>query len=753
MPKRDEEYWRNQGSVRYCSKHRRWYSADVGCQLCGYEALNGQENSQNQHGAKLQKCPSCREKTLYWNSKFGFYECLNKKCRMVFAQDDIPFVEGDSEPSESGKRVKDCLTPSKKGQSDSTQSRISESKKQGKKKFVRFMRNYDTREGVPVFKIPKGRIVVLALLLGFILWMFLGMPGCQRQPGEPVSEETASGITSPQTGAQNSDGDGWTDNKTSTPEPTLTPTLTTTPSLTPSNTTAPQPGPRDILLGVDFGAIDQHALNAPESVENSIDSLAAYLTEPAKNDLQKVRAIYRWITDNISYNIEGYMAEDYGDVSPDSVLASGTSVCEGYSNLFEALAEAAGLEAVTIGGWGKGYTYTVGDPLADTNHAWNAVKIGEGWYLLDCTWGAGAVTKDGDYIKRFEDFFFLTPPQDFVYGHLPEDPKWQLLSDPLSKHEFAEAPCRALGFFKYNLKLGNPKKGSLKVENDITVTIKTPDNVVLSADLLRDDKNMPRYLISSKRSAESFEIRTVFPEPGEYVLRVWAKEKEVPEDPTWALDYKINVTEGNPDFKGFPQTGAAFSKCNLELESHNQYILKVEGDVVITIGAPENVLLLASLLQDNTALPDYYTFCQWKDGRYQIKAVFPEPGEYTLRLFAKEKEAPGDLSWGLDYKVEVSRGIPKAQGFPETYSTFQESGSFLYSPMERNLQPGNMQNFKIEVPKAQEVAVIVNDQWHHLSKSGGVFEGHVRVSKGDAEVFARFPNEENFWALLRYLCE
>ncbi|MFP3975330.1 MAG: transglutaminase domain-containing protein [Dehalococcoidia bacterium] len=455
----------------------------------------------------------------------------------------------------------------------------------------------------------------------------------------------------------------------------------------------------------------------------------------------------------MSYNVEGYMAEEYGDVSPESVLASGTSVCEGYSSLFEALAKAAGLEVITIGGWAKGYSYSAGDPLADANHAWNAVKIGDGWYLLDCTWGAGTVTKEANYIKRFEEFFFLTPPQDFVYGHLPEDPKWQLLDDPLSKSEFAEAPCRALGFFKYNLELGNPEKGSIKAENDITITVKTPENVVLSADLLHDDKNMPRHFISSKRSAKNYEIRAGFPEPGEYVLRVWAREKEGPEDPSWALDYNINVTEGNPDFKGFLQTGAAFSDCNLELESHNQYILEVEEDVVITIEAPENVLLLASLLRDNDRLPQYYTFCQRKDSTYQIKAVFPGPGEYTLSIFAKEKEVTGALPWALDYKVEVSRGIPKAHGFPETYSTFQESGAFLYSPMERNLQAGTMQDFKIEVPKALEVAVIINGQWHHLSKSGELFEGQVKVGEGDVTVFAKFPNEENFWGLLRYICE
>jgi transglutaminase-like putative cysteine protease len=40
---------------------------------------------------------------------------------------------------------------------------------------------------------------------------------------------------------------------------------------------------------------------APSSVEKSVDTLANYLAKPAKNDLEKVRALYVWICENIRY--------------------------------------------------------------------------------------------------------------------------------------------------------------------------------------------------------------------------------------------------------------------------------------------------------------------------------------------------------------------------------------------------------------------------------------------------------------------
>jgi hypothetical protein len=47
-----------------------------------------------------------------------------------------------------------------------------------------------------------------------------------------------------------------------------------------------------------FAAIDAHALNAPANVEKSVETLAKYLTAPAKNNKEKARAIFRWITHN-----------------------------------------------------------------------------------------------------------------------------------------------------------------------------------------------------------------------------------------------------------------------------------------------------------------------------------------------------------------------------------------------------------------------------------------------------------------------
>jgi tetratricopeptide (TPR) repeat protein len=183
----------------------------------------------------------------------------------------------------------------------------------------------------------------------------------------------------------------------------------------------------------DFRAIDRHALKAPPLVEDSVESLAEYLVRPAKNDLEKTRAIFRWMTDRIAYNAEGFFKKELGDNSPAAVLKSRKAVCQGYSELFEAIGKKAGLDVVLVTGDAK-------SPFAaGGGHAWNAVKIDDKYRLLDSTWGAGYVDgKEQKFIKEFKEYYFLVPAESLIFSHMPRDPKWQLLDKPVTGEEFSK---------------------------------------------------------------------------------------------------------------------------------------------------------------------------------------------------------------------------------------------------------------------------------------------------------------------------
>jgi hypothetical protein len=186
----------------------------------------------------------------------------------------------------------------------------------------------------------------------------------------------------------------------------------------------------------DYEKIDTYVSNTPKSAETSIDSLVSYLIQPANDDFEKARAIYVWMAKNISYDYEAFFSGNYDDTSAANVLLKRKSICDGYSNLFMEMANKAGIMCIKITGYAKGYGYKPGDIFSgNPNHAWNAVKLDNQWYLIDVTWSAGYIS-DKVFVFNFNDRYFLTSPDIFILDHFPLDPKWQLLEDPIDIIDF-----------------------------------------------------------------------------------------------------------------------------------------------------------------------------------------------------------------------------------------------------------------------------------------------------------------------------
>lgn len=179
-------------------------------------------------------------------------------------------------------------------------------------------------------------------------------------------------------------------------------------------------------------------VTAPD--EELLPALAVALTRGMTSERDKAESIYRWIAHNVAYDVAGLVARRATAATVSEILVQGVALCDGYSELFRRLAELAGLEAYTIIGYAKAYGYVPGAEFRAPNHAWNAVKIDGEWHLLDVTWGAGRIDQLR-FIRGYDDFWFLTPAEEFAFSHLPAEERWQLLDEPLSLDEFEAQPA------------------------------------------------------------------------------------------------------------------------------------------------------------------------------------------------------------------------------------------------------------------------------------------------------------------------
>ncbi len=198
-----------------------------------------------------------------------------------------------------------------------------------------------------------------------------------------------------------------------------------------------------------YSQLDRYVRACPTEAEVDVATLAAYLGERASSDIEKARAIYIWLTDNIYYDDEGFNTGNYSDTSPSGVLANRTSVCDGYSSLFFALGYEMDLDVLKITGYAKGYGYQPGKRFSRSDHAWNAVRIDNEWRIFDATWGAGnGKSVNGNLVSTqvFEEYWFDVDPYEAIFNHYPEDPAYTFVEPSLSLRQYEQFPYVRKGY-------------------------------------------------------------------------------------------------------------------------------------------------------------------------------------------------------------------------------------------------------------------------------------------------------------------
>ena len=239
------------------------------------------------------------------------------------------------------------------------------------------------------------------------------------------------------------------------------------------------------------------------------DSLAEKLSATYVTDVEKIRSIFRWITENIAYRTKNYLGSRKGakyliDEEPEDTLSASLNerialevlrkkeaVCDGYARLFKTLCDYAGIRSEIITGYARTNMNRMGEQFK-SNHRWNAVLVDSSWYLLDATWASGYITYSSDqFVKAYDDYYFMTPPEDFIRDHYPEDSRWTLLANPPTLREFYRTPFRHSAFAKYSILSFAPMKGIIEAAIGDTVNVELTmagiDRREIAPDTLKED--------------------------------------------------------------------------------------------------------------------------------------------------------------------------------------------------------------------------------------------------------------------------
>ncbi len=189
------------------------------------------------------------------------------------------------------------------------------------------------------------------------------------------------------------------------------------------------------------------------------------------------------------------------------------------------MCELAGICAVTIQGYGRGYGYLngTGDTPGQVNHAWNAVALRGAWHLLDVTWDAGHVA-GRSYVKHYGTTYLFLEPQQFIYTHFPREPQWQLRRSRFRRPSSAGClPARRN--FDHGLRLRTALARVNAAGNSALIGLEVPDGVALCVRLKSSSGQVIPQRTLVVRDVDRCRVLTAFPQAGRWTAQLYAKHR------------------------------------------------------------------------------------------------------------------------------------------------------------------------------------------------------------------------------------
>ncbi|KAL5447100.1 hypothetical protein PMIN06_007562 [Paraphaeosphaeria minitans] len=190
-----------------------------------------------------------------------------------------------------------------------------------------------------------------------------------------------------------------------------------------------------------------------------------YVCRPYRSDVQRLRAIFTWVSERI-----GWEDDFEGEIDTRHVLQSKRGCSHEIAIIVAEMCASVGLHAEVV----RGYLKTPGesldlDSVAHPNHFWNAVIVEGEWRIMDCSLAGPTNPKRVQYSNAgssvAEFWYFLARPMEVCYSHVPLLPEQQHICPPQPHDVLMALPCATPVYFKHKLHVANFDTSLLNLDN------------------------------------------------------------------------------------------------------------------------------------------------------------------------------------------------------------------------------------------------------------------------------------------------
>ena len=217
----------------------------------------------------------------------------------------------------------------------------------------------------------------------------------------------------------------------------------------------------------------------------SVTLATTYVCRPYRSDVQRLRAIFTWVTEKINWE------EDFeGEVDTRRVIQTKRGCAEEYAVLVHEMCAAIGIHSESI----RGYLKTPGEVpetsmLPRSNHWWNAVLVDDAWRMMDCCLASPSNPRRGLYSSAAnaaaESWWFLARPLELCWTHIPEHHGQQHVCPPVAHETLLHLPCACPPYFKNGLAMAAYNTALTRIEDleMVHVRFDVPADVEVAAEV------------------------------------------------------------------------------------------------------------------------------------------------------------------------------------------------------------------------------------------------------------------------------
>ncbi|KAL7913813.1 cohesin loading factor domain-containing protein [Trichoderma velutinum] len=184
--------------------------------------------------------------------------------------------------------------------------------------------------------------------------------------------------------------------------------------------------------GADGMPVDKNSRFVKEPPQGTTVATLAqtYICRPYRSDLQRLRAIFTWVAEKITWE------EDFeGDADTERTIHAKRGCAEEYAYLVMEM----------------GYLKAPGDipdlnVMPRSNHWWNAVIVDDEWRMIDTCLASPSNPKP-------DTWWFLTRPTELCWTHVPEHHEQQHIVPAVAYDTLLNLPCTCPAYFKNGIEL------------------------------------------------------------------------------------------------------------------------------------------------------------------------------------------------------------------------------------------------------------------------------------------------------------